>query len=100
MTNNKEKEPAPSANDASSNENLSKENDSTEKAKCQEHITVSEELSEDLLKSTIKFVRDINISCARHGICDTKLVSRVVYAAIMASLELLFAPKEDDHGRH
>ena len=41
MQNNKEKEPAPSANDASSKQNHSKENDSTEKAKCQEAITAA-----------------------------------------------------------
>ncbi len=34
----KEKKPAPSANDASPKENLSKKNDSMEKAKCQEAI--------------------------------------------------------------
>lgn len=33
-----EKEPAPSANDTSSKENISMNNDSTEKAKCQEAI--------------------------------------------------------------
>lgn len=45
MTNEKGKEPAPSANDASSNENqknyLFVSNDNTEKAKCQEAITAA-----------------------------------------------------------
>lgn len=94
MTNNKEKKPAPSANDASPKQNLSKKNDSTEKAKCQEHITVPEELSEDLFKLMIKLVQDMITSCVRHGIRDTRLVSRAVYAAIMTSLEIFFEHEE------
>lgn len=55
MQNNKEKEPAPSANDTSSKEeNLSKKNDSTEKAKCQEAVDYQEKYLKlsDIVNST------------------------------------------------
>lgn len=86
-----EKEPAPSANDTSSKQNLSKENDSTEKAKCQEEITVPKELSKDLFQLMFDCIHNMVVACMRHGLHDAEIVGRVIRATIVTN----FLRKED-----
>ena len=92
-----EKEPAPSANDTSSKEeNLSKENDSTEKAKCQEEITVSKELSKDLFQLMFNYISNMVLTCTRHGLLDAEIIGRVIRATIVT----IFLREEGKHDRH
>ncbi len=86
---NKENEPAPSANDTSSEENYPKNNDTTEKAKCQEAINLPEELIENLFKLVSDCERNIVTACIKYKAYDIQKIHQIVCATMKTALEMV-----------
>lgn len=85
----KENEPAPSANDTSSEENYPKNNDTTEKAKCQEAINLPEELIENLFKLVSDCERNIVTACIKYKAYDIQKIHQIVCATMKTALEMV-----------
>lgn len=85
----KENEPAPPKGNTSSEENYPKNNDTTEKAKCQEAINLPEELIENLFKLVSDCERNIVTACIKYKAYDIQKIHQIVCATMKTALEMV-----------
>lgn len=85
----KENEPASPKGNTSSEENYPKNNDTTEKAKCQEAINLPEELIENLFKLVSDCERNIVTACIKYKAYDIQKIHQIVCATMKTALEMV-----------